>query len=96
MVWSEIGRETGGGEEDVPAISATNKASPMPIGAMNVSLLFSAASMRTVIIKRQVRNISINSPWTILVPVRKVVLTKLIGLGNIPSTRPAAAMAPRI
>lgn len=41
-----------------PANSATNRARPMPSGAMKVPLCFSAASMKMVSTSSAVRNIS--------------------------------------
>ena len=80
----------------VPAISATNKANPIPTGAKKVPLLFSAASINTVTINKQVKNISIKSPCATLVPGLNVVFTSEIGPGNMTDTMAAEEMAPRI
>jgi hypothetical protein len=68
----------------------TNKASPMPIGAIKVALCFSAASKRIanmslvksayipwyqVVTDNAVRNISMKRPWATVVPPPKVVRT---------------------
>ena len=50
------------GDESVPASSATKRARPMPTGAMNVALVFSAASINTVKTSSAVKNISMKSP----------------------------------
>ena len=69
---------------------ATNKARPIPIGARNVSLDFSIASMRTTNTKSAVKNISIKSPCVIEVPPPKSELASEIGTGNMADTRPPA------
>jgi len=62
---------------------------------MKVVLDFSTASMRMVMTRRAVRNISMKRPWTIDVPWPRVVAT-LRGPGNIAETRAAATMPPSI
>ena len=52
----------------IPANSQTKSARPMPTGAMNVALFFSAASMRTVMVNMAVKNISMNKPCATEVP----------------------------
>lgn len=91
MFWNLVGVQG-----YVPAISATNSARPMPMGAINVSLLFSAASIRTVKTSSHVRNISKKTPWATVMPGARVVSTTLIGPGIMQSTKAAATMPPRI
>ena len=67
--------------------------SPIPIGARNVALCFSAASMKIVKISSAVRSISMNSPRVIDVPSLRVVRTAS-GPGNKADTMPAAEIAP--
>ena len=45
-----------------PASSAMKRARPMPIGATNVALCFSAANMKMVYSNMNVRNISMKRP----------------------------------
>lgn len=75
---------------------ATNNASPIPMGAMNVSLLFSAASMSTTNVSSAVMNISMNTPWVMLVPSERVVLTTPMSPGNMDSTSAPAHIAATI
>ena len=77
----------------IPASSAMNNASPMPIGAMKVALCFSAANMKMVRRSMKVKNISMNRPRVIDVSRLRVVFTDS-GPGNSPDTTAAAAMAP--
>ena len=78
-----------------PASSAIKRDSPMPTGAMNVPLCFSAASMKIVNTSCAVRNISMNSPCALLVPPLRDVVTAR-GPGNKALTIPADAIAPSI
>jgi hypothetical protein len=65
------------------------RARPMPTGARNVALCFSAASMKMTKTSSAVRNISIKTPWVIVVwPVRVVFTFK--GPGKSAETMPAA------
>lgn len=72
-----------------------NRARPIPIGAINVPLCFSAASMKIVKTNSAVRNISIKRPRTIDVPPPKLVV-KVMGPGKRAETIAAAAMPPII
>jgi hypothetical protein len=78
-----------------PPSSAMNKLKPMPIGARNVPLCFSAASMKIVKTSCAVRNISMKRPRVTDVPGTSVVRTSM-GPGNRAETRPADAMPPMI
>jgi hypothetical protein len=82
-------------EEDKPPSSAMKRERPMPTGAKNVLLCFSAASMIMVKTSWAVRNISMKSPWARLVPPLKLVVTAR-GPGNKTETTPADAIAPSI
>lgn len=81
--------------EDVPPIIATNSASPMPIGAMNVSLLFSAASISTTKTSSAVMNISMKTPCATLVIGDRDVFVALISPGTMAFAIAAAHMAAR-
>ena len=70
-----------------------NKASPMPIDAMNVALDFSAANIKMVKSSSTVRMASMNKPWAIEVPPLKVVSTSR-GVENMQETRATATMSP--
>ena len=71
------------------------RASPMPMGARNVVLDFSTASMSTVTVSMAVRNISMNRPWAIDVPFESVVTTSIApGPGNMAETRAEATIPP--
>lgn len=74
-----------------PTISATNNAMPIPTGARNVALCFSAASMKTVKTSKEVRNISRKTPRAGDIPALNVVLTDK-GPGTRAWTTPAAAI----
>ena len=78
-----------------PLSSAMNKDRPMPTGAMNVALCFSAASMKIVKTSWAVRNISMKRPRVMEVPILSAVRTSR-GPGNSTLTTAAAVMAPRI
>ena len=78
--------------EQLPASSAIKSAKPMPIGARNVDLCFSAASMKMQKMSWKVKNISINRPRTTEVFRPNLVRTAR-GPGNKPDTRAAEAMA---
>lgn len=75
--------------------SAMKRDSPMPTGAMNVPLCFSAASMKMVKTSRAVRNISMKSPWTTLVPPPRPVRT-VKGPGRRADKIAAAVIPPSI
>jgi len=77
----------------VPPIMATKSANPIPIGAMNVSLLFSAASMSTTKTSSAVMNISMNTPWTTLVEGDSEVFVAAMSPGNITFTTAPAHIA---
>lgn len=55
--------------------SAMNSDRPIPRGAMNVPLCFSAANMKIVKTNCIVKNISMNSPWATVVGPPSVVAT---------------------
>lgn len=59
-----------------PQSSETKSARPMPMGARNVALCFSAASMKITKTSSAVRNISRNRPWAVLVLPPRVVETE--------------------
>jgi hypothetical protein len=67
----------------------------MPTGARKVPLCFSAASIKIVKTSCAVKNISMKTPWALLVLPLSVVVTAN-GPGKRVSTTPAAAMAPSI
>lgn len=75
----------------MPANSATNSASPMPIGAMKVDRCFSLASIRIVNTSSAVSNASMKRPLGMEVPLLRVVCT-LKGAGNTAITSPEAAI----
>jgi len=79
--------------ENLPVNSAMKSESPIPIGAMNVPLCFSAASIKIVNTSCAVRNISMKRPWTTEVPPPSVVRT-VKGPGNKPAQTPAAVIPP--
>lgn len=64
----------------------------MPMGAMNVSFDFSAASIRTTKTSSAVMNISMNRPWAMDVSGARVVLTFVMPLTpvNMQDTNPPA------
>jgi hypothetical protein len=66
----------------------------MPIGARNVALCFSAASMKMQKMSSNVKNISMNRPRTTDVFVANLVRTAR-GPGNRPDTTAAAAIPAR-
>lgn len=76
-----------------PVSSAMRRESPMHIGAMNVALCFSAASMKMVKTNPAVKDISMKRPWTTDVPAPRFVVT-VRGPGNRHETTAAAEMAP--
>lgn len=78
--------------KNTPTISATNNAKPIPIGAKKVALCFSAASIKIVKTRRDVRNISRKTPCAIEVLAPRVVET-LKGPGRMADTT-AAALIP--
>lgn len=65
--------------------------SNIPIGAMNVPLCFSDASIMIVKTSWPVKNISMNNPWATDVSALNLVPT-LSSPGNMQDTSPAAAM----
>lgn len=67
------------------------------MGAMKVSLDFSAASIKTTKTSSAVMNISMNSPWAMDVSGANVVLTVEMPLGppNMADTSPPAHMHAR-
>lgn len=67
----------------------------MPIGARNVSLLFSTASIKTTKTSSAVINISINTPCAMVVPGESEVFVLAMEPGNMPLTSAAALIAPR-
>lgn len=79
----------------LPISSAMNRESPITMGVMNVPLCFSAASMKMVKTSKADRNISMNSPWMILVPPPSSVRT-VKGPGRKVERIAAAVMPPRI
>ena len=68
--------------QNIPHNSATNRANPIPTGAMNVARDFSAASIKMTKTNNEVRNISIKTPCVIEVPLVNFVTTAT-GPGNI-------------
>ena len=72
-----------------------NNDKPMPTGAINVALCFSAASMKMVKTSSAVRNISMKRPRVTEVPILSAVRTSS-GPGNSTLTTAAAEMAPSI
>ena len=72
-----------------------NSERPIPIGARNVPLCFSAASMRIVKMSKAVQNISINRPRGMETPAARVVRT-LRSPGNSVDTTAEAAIPPTI
>jgi len=96
-VWHQHRTESGVTRvrKNVPANSATNSARPIPTGAMNVALLFSAANIRTVKTSSAVRNISIKTPCAVVTfGVKEVSIDS--GPGNMADTSPAATIPPII
>jgi hypothetical protein len=81
--------------EATPVSSAINREIPIPTGARNVLLCFSAASIKIVKTSWKVRNISIKRPCTTEVPPPRVVET-LRGPGKMHETRAAATIPARI
>lgn len=79
----------------LPASSAMNSDSPIPTGATNVALLFSAASMKMVNTSIVVKNISMKRPCVFDVPAPNDVRT-LSWPGYKTSTIPAAVIPPMI
>jgi len=80
---------------DVPESSAMKRERPMPTGARKVPLCFSAASMKMQKTSSAVKNISMNSPCTMLEPPPRVVDT-FSGPGKSAETTAAEAIEPKI
>lgn len=77
----------------IPVSSAKKNANPIPNGAMKVALCFSTASISIVSTNWAVRNISMNSPCAIDVPlIRRVPTAREVG--KMAEATPAAAMPP--
>ena len=79
----------------IPVSSAMNSERPIPTGAMNVPLCFSAANMKIVKTSSAVKNISMKRPCEIDVPPARLVLT-VRGPGKSAETVAAAVMPPKI
>jgi hypothetical protein len=80
---------------NIPPIIATNNARPIPIGAIKVSLLFSAASIRTTNTSSAVIKASMKTPCAMLVSGDNEVLVAATLPGNIHCTNPPALIAAR-
>lgn len=70
-----------------------NRERPIPTGAMNVPLCFSAANIKIVKTSCAVRNISMKRPWTTDVPPPRLVLI-VDGPGNSAEQIAAAVIPP--